>query len=276
LRTFGFGRSLQQGIDADFLADAAASVASFIRHFDLGSPSPHFGESRGFSSRTYGFGRAGTRKLIDLRVDWASSSGLARVSVPVRFGERAGDATPPPLRRHGVRQVRAASAVRACSLWRNRFGGLRCMLETLPKRARRDRHFGGCPAVTVRHVRYRHFGVWRLCAAVTWRFGASALDSSFTQSRELLPTASAEGGRDRNRRPWSLIRAAVVQCGSRPTLAASWVFIAISHASGFGSTRVTASAVARTALRRRPNRVHGASAQRIRRAIMVRVRFPLG
>jgi hypothetical protein len=40
------------------------------RHFDLGSPRIHFGESCGFSSRTSGFGHEGAEKLTGLRVGW--------------------------------------------------------------------------------------------------------------------------------------------------------------------------------------------------------------
>jgi hypothetical protein len=39
-----------------------------IRHFDLGSPSPHFGESRGLSTALDGFGQTALRKLVGPRV----------------------------------------------------------------------------------------------------------------------------------------------------------------------------------------------------------------
>lgn len=91
-----------------------------------------------------------------------------------------------------------------------RFGGTRSLQRTLEGSLRRRgrRTFEVLPSgsMTGRPLRWsvgrggklregiERFGARHPCAAVTWRFGASVLDSSITQSKELLPVGFGRPG----------------------------------------------------------------------------------
>jgi len=100
---------------------------------------------------------------------------------------------------------------------------------------RQGSRFGGGPVATVSCVSIGRFGGRHPCAAVTWRFCASARDSSFTQSREFLGSLRRTGRFDRSGGLRVVVDGvAAARCGFRPATTANWVS-SVLHTSRFGT-----------------------------------------
>jgi hypothetical protein len=203
-----------------------------IRHFDLGSPSIHFGGSRGFSAGMGGFGRSRTQKLADSRVSQGlivESRSLRRASLASVGGGTRRDAP-------------AASAVDVRQARESCFGGSDGLRRSLRvASAMRWPRSGSLSREGVRRsLRRRSFAAiscvrnWALRRSRPWRCGDVEI-RSFGLGFEHHPVERASSvdfgrsGRTWKHRLRSMWKGVVAGRGFRPAATASWVCIEISQ-----------------------------------------------